>query len=86
MLEGEIEMDNAYIGGKKEGKSGRGSENKTPFIAVVEKRENRPQRIHLRCVARYLAEFEYRFNRCSKMADMIERLAYVSLRSPSKNI
>ena len=167
ILDGDLEMDDAYMGGKKAGKRGRGSENKTPFIAVVEKRENRPQRIHLRCVAcfsreaikryainnlspscsvtsdnlscfrgvtdagckhfphttskmdkkrknelfkwvdtilgniktaisgtfhaieeryvpRYLAEFEYRFNRRSKMADMIERLAYVSLRSAPK--
>ncbi len=167
MLEGDIEIDDAYMGGKKAGKRGRGSENKVPFLAVVEKRENRPQRIHLRCISgfsrqavkdyakkslspkcsvtsdnlscfrgvadagckhlphttsnmdklqkdeifkwvdtvlgniktaisgtfhairepyvpRYLAEFEYRFNRRSKLGDMIERLAYVSLRSAPK--
>lgn len=32
-----IEMDDAYWGGKKKGKRGRGSENKTPFVAAVEK-------------------------------------------------
>ena len=31
---------------------------------------------------RYLAEFEYRFNRRYSMPDMIPRLAYVALRTP----
>ena len=33
-------------------------------------------------VPRYLAEFEYRFNRRFDLASMIERLIYVSLRTP----
>lgn len=33
--------------------------------------------------ARYLAEFQYRFNRRFQLADMIARLAYVSLRTPA---
>ncbi len=33
-------------------------------------------------VRRYLAEFEYRFNRRFDLASMIERLAYVALRTP----
>ena len=32
--------------------------------------------------ARYLAEFEYRFNRRFDLPAMIERLAYVALRTP----
>ncbi len=33
-------------------------------------------------VPRYLAEFEYRFNRRYQLETMINRLAYVSLRTP----
>ena len=33
-------------------------------------------------VPRYLAEFEYRFNRRYKLEDMIPRLAFVALRTP----
>ncbi len=32
--------------------------------------------------ARYLAEFQYRFNRCNDLAGMLSRLSYVSLRTP----
>ena len=32
--------------------------------------------------ARYLAEFEYRFNRRYSLPDLIPRLAYVALRTP----
>jgi transposase-like protein len=165
-LAGRIEIDDAYMGGKQHGgKRGRGSENKRPFIAVVETTPcGQPVRIHLRCIKgfsleaieayattsltagshvlsdglscftavtkagctheakittgnkvladsvfkwvntiignlktattgtfhgvskkylpRYLAEFEYRFNRRYKLADMIKRLAYISLRTP----
>ncbi len=50
-LSHKVEMDDAYWGGKRKGKRGRGSENKTPFIAVVEKDEsNHPQRIKLHVV------------------------------------
>lgn len=34
-LSGLITLDDAYLGGRKEGKRGRGSENKQPFIAAV---------------------------------------------------
>ena len=51
-LAGRIEMDDAYLGGEHPGTRGRGSPNKTPFIAVVETDENqKPQRIQLRTVA-----------------------------------
>jgi transposase-like protein len=49
-LEGRIEMDDAYLGGEKEGKPGRGSQNKLPFVAAVETREGRPQRLQFRRV------------------------------------
>ena len=46
VLEGTVEVDDAYLGGvKKGGKSGRGSENKVPFIAALQLDEfGRPQR------------------------------------------
>jgi hypothetical protein len=33
---GRVEMDDAYLGGEHAGKSGRGSENKVPFVAAVQ--------------------------------------------------
>ena len=40
-LSGRIEIDDAYLGGKLEGgKRGRGSENKSPFLAAVQTNEN----------------------------------------------
>ena len=38
--------------------------------------------VSLKHVPRYLAEFEYRFNRRYRLGDMIEHLAYVGLRMP----
>jgi transposase-like protein len=165
-LTGRIELDDAYIGGEKPGKPGRGSRNKIPFVAAVETtQDGRPMKIHLRRVSgfrkaeiaryaknslqpgstvfsdglycfravtaaacthsavvtgggrnsarfatfkwvntvlgnvknallgtfhairkkhvpRYLAEFEYRFNRRFNLPSMIERLTYVALRTP----
>ncbi len=164
-LSGRIEMDDAYLGGERSGKRGRGSENKLPFIAALETRDDKPMRMHLRRVKgfrksaisryakrslragslvvsdglncfegvtdagclhepiivgggrkaaqhpafkwvntvlgnvknalrgtfhavrekhapRYLAEFEYRFNRRFDLPSMIERLVYVAARTP----
>jgi transposase-like protein len=51
-LSGKVEIDDAYWGGKKKGKRGRGSENKTPFVAAVEKdADNHPVRIKLSVVS-----------------------------------
>lgn len=51
-LSGDIEIDDAYWGGKKKGKRGRGSPNKTPFVAAVEKTtEGKPNRIKLQVVS-----------------------------------
>lgn len=48
-LSSKIELDDAYWGGRNPGgKRGRGSENKIPFVAAVEKTEdNKPHRIKL---------------------------------------
>jgi transposase-like protein len=52
-LSGDIEIDDAYWGGKKKGKRGRGSANKVPFIAAVEKIDKKPTRIKLSVVSRF---------------------------------
>ena len=42
VLSGRVEIDDAYLGGKNPGgKAGRGSENKSPFIAAVQTNKNR---------------------------------------------
>lgn len=41
VLSGRVEIDDAYLGGERPGgKSGRGSENKIPFIAAVQTNKN----------------------------------------------
>jgi hypothetical protein len=39
LLTGRVEVDDAYLGGEHEGKAGRGSENKVPFVAAVQTNE-----------------------------------------------
>ena len=164
-LQGEVQMDDAYIGGHHPETYGRGAGGKTPFVAAVSMTgDGKPDQIILRRVAgfskiaiaklagaafdagvhavsdalrcfpavseagcthtpvktgsgakaaknprfkwvntvlgnikaamvgtyravrakhvpRYLAEFEYRFNRRYRLETMIDRLAYVSLRT-----
>lgn len=161
-----VEMDDAYVGGERPGKVGRGAEGKTPFIAAVETDwDGKPRRMALQVVKgftsdevadfagakleascdvisdglacfgavieqgcshtyivtgggrksaqkpafkwvnttlgniksalngiyrhqaskhvpRYLAEFQYRFNRRNDLAGMLTRLAWISLRTP----
>ena len=55
-LEGRIEMDDAYLGGEREGKPGRGAQGKLPFVAAVATREGRPTYVHLRRVAGFTRE------------------------------
>jgi ribosomal protein L37AE/L43A len=50
-LEGEVQIDDAYLGGEKPGKPGRGAANKTPFVIAVETRENKPVYTQLRRVS-----------------------------------
>ena len=49
-LSGDIQVDDAYQGGEKAGKPGRGAANKLPFVIAVETRDGRPTYTHLRCV------------------------------------
>lgn len=59
-LKGDIRVDDAYLGGEQTGgKRGRGSSNKVPFVAAVEMREGRPQRVRFDYVAAFsFAELE----------------------------
>lgn len=51
---GSIIVDDSYIGGQSTGgKRGRGAKGKTPFVAAVEMKDDRPSRIKLNCVARF---------------------------------
>lgn len=50
-LSGRIEIDDAYLGGERSGKRGRGAEHKFPFVAAVQTdEEGHPQRVQLRRV------------------------------------
>lgn len=54
LLHGDIRIDDAYLGGERTGgKVGRGSENKVPFVAAVEMRNGRPQRVRFDPVAAF---------------------------------
>lgn len=46
-----VEIDDAFIGGENHGgKRGRGSENKTPFVAAVSTKDGKPNRLKLQIV------------------------------------
>jgi transposase-like protein len=47
-LDGDVQVDDSYLGGVRSGKGGRGSPNKVPFVAAVETRRDRPRRAQLR--------------------------------------
>lgn len=48
VLKGRVEIDDAYLGGEKPGRRGRGSENKVPFVIAVQTGERgRPQYMRL---------------------------------------
>ena len=55
-LAGDIQIDDAYQGGEKPGKRGRGAANKTPFVVAVQTREGRPIYTQMRCVPAFTKE------------------------------
>ena len=56
-LSGRIELDDAYLGGEHEGKAGRGSENKVPFVAAVQTNsKNHPIAVRFDCVKGFTKE------------------------------
>ena len=47
-LDGRVEIDDAYLGGERRGKRGRGAAGKTPIVAAVETTpERKPRRLRL---------------------------------------
>ncbi len=58
VLDGRVELDDAYLGGVRTGgKSGRGSENKVPFVAAIETdQQGHPLRALLSPVAAFSRE------------------------------
>ncbi len=51
-LSGDVRIDDAYLGGERTGgKAGRGTENRVPFVAAVEMRDDQPQRVRFDPVA-----------------------------------
>jgi ribosomal protein L37AE/L43A len=56
-LEGRVELDDAYLGGEHEGKRGRGSPNKTPFVAAVQtNQEGKPMFMRLSPVSGFTSD------------------------------
>ena len=50
-LSGIVEVDEAYIGGKREGKRGRGAAGKSLVFVAAEDKDNHIGRIRLRCIS-----------------------------------
>jgi ribosomal protein L37AE/L43A/transposase-like protein len=55
-LDGLIQVDDAYVGGEKPGKSGRGAKNKLPFVVAVSTVEGKPVYTQLRVVPGFSKE------------------------------
>lgn len=55
-LDGDIQVDDAYQGGEKAGKRGRGAANKLPFVIAVATRDERPIYTQLRVVPGFTKE------------------------------
>jgi transposase-like protein len=55
-LAGEVQIDDAYQGGEKPGKCGRGAANKTPFVIAVQTRDGRPIYTQLRVLPAFTKE------------------------------
>jgi ribosomal protein L37AE/L43A len=55
-LGGDVQVDDAYLGGEKPGKAGRGARNKVPFVIAVATRKGKPTYTHLRPVPGFTKE------------------------------
>lgn len=57
VLDGRVELDDAYLGGEKPGKPGRGSANRIPFVAAIQTTEDgRPVVVRLNRVQGFTKE------------------------------
>lgn len=68
-LAGEVQIDDAYLGGELKraegGRRGRGSPNKLPFVAALATREGKPLAVHLRRVEGFTKEQIGRYAKAS---------------------
>ena len=55
-LDGDVQADDAYLGGEKPGKTGRGAGNKNLFVIAVATRNGKPTLMQLRRVAAFTTE------------------------------
>lgn len=55
-LKGEVQLDDAYLGGEKPGKRGRGAASKIPFVIAVETRKDKPVYTQLRRVSGFTSQ------------------------------
>ena len=55
-LGGDVQIDDAYLGGEKPGKPGRGARNKIPFVIAVATRRGKPVYTQLRPVPAFTKE------------------------------
>ena len=55
-LAGDVQVDDAYQGGEKPGKRGRGAGNKTPFVIAVQTRDGRPIYTQMRSIPGFTKE------------------------------
>lgn len=55
-LKGEVQLDDAYLGGEKPGKRGRGAGNKIPFVIAIETRNDKPVYAQLRHVCGFTSQ------------------------------
>ncbi len=55
-LKGQVQLDDAYLGGEKPGKHGRGATNKIPFVIAIETRKDKPVYTQLRRVSGFTSQ------------------------------
>lgn len=55
-LKGEVQLDDAYLGGEKPGKRGRGAANKIPFVIAIQMRKDKPVYTQLRRVSGFTSQ------------------------------
>jgi ribosomal protein L37AE/L43A/transposase-like protein len=55
-LKGDVQLDDAYLGGEKPGKRGRGAASKIPFVIAIETRKDKPIYTQLRRVSGFTSQ------------------------------
>jgi transposase-like protein/ribosomal protein L37AE/L43A len=55
-LDGEVQIDDAYLGGSRSGKPGRGAAGKMPFLIAIQTRNGKPIYAHMRPVSAFTSD------------------------------